>query len=90
MWNASLATRLEEACRSYEDGLLSAGHLASAVRLNGEAFEGLGFADLQAIRSIAWELDVESYYAEEGCSPTSAAGRLVGELRAILARAARA
>jgi len=58
MSNASLATRLEEACRSHEDGLLSAGQLASAVRLSGEAFEGLSFADLQAVRSIACGLDV--------------------------------
>jgi len=82
MANVDIIARLQQALDRYERGACSAGELAAAVEVNGEALERLPFPTRKRLQYLALRLQQEQWKEEEGLVTTMEP--LLEEYRACL------
>lgn len=69
MSNRTLIARIENGLLDIRDRKISARAFADIVRNNGCALEGLPYALIKEIRSLALDLDIAQWYDEDGFFP---------------------
>jgi hypothetical protein len=84
MSNQTLTDRLGQLVEDFQAGNIDLGELARQVEFHAGCFEGLEFFLFKRLRSLAQDLQVQAWYAEEGCPDDAERNRLISDLRAAL------
>ncbi len=84
--NSSLATKVDDLCRTYREHQLSLRELADQIAFHADAFEQLRYEQVREGRRLASALRIQADYADEGCEYEAEVQRILTSIELWLAQ----